>query len=162
MLPASNAVFSHSKNLPALVEMSFHKDLALGNQFEKKFSELIEYDTCEFSNGRFKEWDIHIQHNNEDIFFEVKCDRRSQTTGNIAIEYEYKSKPSGINATTADYWAYFIYGKPIYYLIPTEALREAIGKNRYKCTVRGGDGYHSAMYLFPITEFESFKESIPE
>jgi hypothetical protein len=36
---------------------------------------------------------------------EVKSERDWwQRTGNIAIEYEYRGKPSGIYATTSDYW----------------------------------------------------------
>ena len=41
----------------------------------------------------------------QDKKIEVKSERDMwQRTGNIAIEYESYGKPSGINATEADYW----------------------------------------------------------
>ena len=41
----------------------------------------------------------------QDKKIEVKSERdKWQKTGNIAIEYESYGKPSGINATEADYW----------------------------------------------------------
>ena len=41
----------------------------------------------------------------QDKKIEVKSERDVwQRTGNIAIEYESYGKPSGINATEADYW----------------------------------------------------------
>ena len=42
---------------------------------------------------------------------EVKSERSWwKKTGNIAIEYEYRGKPSGIYATTSDYWFHRLEG----------------------------------------------------
>ena len=41
----------------------------------------------------------------KDCTIEVKSERNWwKKTGNIAIEYEYRGKPSGIYATKSDYW----------------------------------------------------------
>lgn len=141
--------------------MSFRADLELGEEYQRRFCYLIEYDECEIAKGKFKDWDIRIKHNNEDIFFEVKCDRKAQETGNIAIEFECNGEPSGITATKADYWIHFIYNRPWYYMIPIDELRKAINEKKYTRTVRGGDGFRANMYLFPMNQFDEFRDVIP-
>ena len=52
--------------------------------------------------GNFKQYDVCSL--SGDIALEVKLDTKSMTTGNFAIEYSYRGEPSGIAATTADYF----------------------------------------------------------
>ena len=54
--------------------------------------------------GQLKEQEIAQIFNNKKI--EVKTDFLAQETGNIALEYESRGKPSGISVTEADYYAY--------------------------------------------------------
>ena len=139
--------------------MGFYVDRDFGEQYQHKLLDLIEYDTYEMAHGDFKNYDLKIVHAKETILFEVKADRKAASTKNIAIEFQYKGRPSGINATDADYFAYFIHGTQKYFLIPTSYLREAIVQQKYTRIVRGGDGMHSEMYLFPLSELTEFEDS---
>lgn len=141
--------------------MTFRSDLALGEEYQRRFLYLIEYDECEMAKGKFKEWDIRIKHNGEDIYFEVKCDRKTRQTGNLAIEFECNGVPSGVSTTTADYWVHFVYGSPFYYMIPIEELRKAITDKKYGRTVKGGDGFRANMYLFNMSTFDDYKDTVP-
>lgn len=54
--------------------------------------------------GQLKEQEIGAIFNNKKI--EVKTDFMAHETGNIAIEFESRGKPSGISITEADFYAY--------------------------------------------------------
>lgn len=137
--------------------MTFFSDLQLGKEYEKKLASLLAFDTCEFAPERaFKAWDIKIVRGGVETYYEVKCDRRTNTTKNIVIEFECSGKPSGIDATQAHYWAYFIHGTNQYLLLPVEALRTAIQNQEYKNIVKGGDGYRARMYLFSLSTFSQY------
>ena len=75
---------------------------------------------------------------------EVKRDFKVSDTGNIAIEYRYRNKPSGIAATKATWWALVLdgprYGHEIIVLIRTERLKQ-IARSFYKANriTHGGD-----------------------
>lgn len=54
--------------------------------------------------GQLKEREIAKIFSNKKI--EVKTDFMAHETGNIALEYESRGKPSGISVTEADFYAY--------------------------------------------------------
>jgi hypothetical protein len=64
--------------------------------------------------------------------FEVKTERNWWTkTGNIAIELEYKGKPSGLNITEATYWAHVLQepdGLFCFVIIPVKKLKILVNK----------------------------------
>jgi hypothetical protein len=77
-------------------------------------------------------------------------------TGNIAIEYESYGKPSGINATKADYWFHNLcVGDQVYgtLVFETKMLKKivntSINENQVR-SVSGGDHMASKMYLMNI------------
>ena len=84
---------------------------------------------------------------------EVKTDRMAHHTGNIAIEYEFNGKPSGISTTKADYWAFVLGDKSLVVFIKTENLKD-IARAWFKSgsVVSGGDFNSSKMILIPINE----------
>ena len=124
----------------------FEKDLATGQEYEKRSLLYLDYDTHKFIQGYHKEYDLEITKDGKKITVEVKSDKQASLTGNLAIEYKCNKKPSGITTTTADFWIYFIVyeDKNECYKIPTEELRNLV-KNCHK--VSGGDGNRSRMYL---------------
>lgn len=87
---------------------------------------------------------------------EVKTDRMAHKTGNIAVEYECRGKPSGISTTEADYWAFIIYSGNYIVITKTEMLKKIA---RYWFThgkvVAGGDDNASMMVLIPIKELNN-------
>ena len=87
--------------------------------------------------------------------FEVKRDRMSSKTGNIAIEIECSGKPSGITATEADWFVYILsgdkYNDEIVLFFKTQRLRKLVAEIQgEKGYVMGGDGRRSKMVLVPI------------
>jgi len=90
---------------------------------------------------------------------EVKTERGMWTeTGNIAIEFESYGKPSGINATEADYWFHNLaVGDDVYctLIFETENLRKIVKKLDTHNIVRGGDNRASKMYLVNLSKLFS-------
>ncbi len=91
---------------------------------------------------------------------EVKRDRLVSQTGNIAVEISYKDEPSGLMATTADWWAFVLsgdeYNDEVIIFIQTERLKKIV--NEYKKlngTKRGGDGQTAELVLVPLSEILS-------
>ena len=86
---------------------------------------------------------------------EVKSEKDMwQKTGNICIEYQSWSKPSGIEATESDYWFHNLcVGDEEYctLVFKTSVLRKIIAANRFR-SVQGGDHNASRMYLVPLTK----------
>lgn len=107
-----------------------------------------------------------------DIFSKAKIEVKSerdlwQQTGNIAIEYECWSKPSGIRATESDYWFHNLcIGDNEYctLVFKTDVLKKIVDKLDYFRTVSGGDNNASRMYLvnlqklFSSDVIKAFKE----
>jgi hypothetical protein len=77
-------------------------------------------------------------------------------TGNIAIEYEFNGKKSGIASTTADFWCHVLcndYGETMMMLMfPVEKLKEMCRQlhkqKRYR--TQSGDNSLSKVILMPI------------
>lgn len=137
--------------------MSFLRDLEYANAFERRIPDMFDNKKYWFSPRGSKEYDVGITNqDDEDVLFEVKADRRTKDTGNIAIEFRCRGKDSGITTTRADYWVYFIDGTERCLLIPTDKLKEAIDQKKWSRTVRGGDGFAAEMYLFKESVFSEF------
>ena len=95
----------------------------------------------------------------QDKKIEVKSERDLwQRTGNIAIEYESYSKPSGINATESDYWFHNLcVGDDTFctLVFNTNSLKKIIDNLDYKRSVSGGDHNASKMYLVNLQKLFS-------
>ena len=95
----------------------------------------------------------------QDKKIEVKIERDMwQRTGNIAIEYECYGKPSGINATEADFWFHNLcVGDDVFctLVFNVDNLKKLIDKLDYKKSVSGGDNNASRMYLLNIQKLFS-------
>ena len=133
---------------------NFFKDLKYGKRYEEEALKYFEYKKVHIPKGRFKGYDFILD---DKIKVEVKSDRMAQRTGNIAIEYAYKDYDSGINATKADYYIYFIerYNKYDCYKIPVKKLKKIITKKKPR-TVRGGDFKNSKMFLLKISDIKKY------
>lgn len=137
----------------------FISDLKFGNFYELKLLEHIDYDEYKISEGNFKPYDLKILKDNKYIRYEVKADRLAYKTGNIAIEFQYNDKNSGITLTRAKYYSYFIV-KPDnsyeLYIVPVKIIKQLIQDKKYKKIVNGGDSYSSKMYLFDLKLFSKY------
>ena len=90
---------------------------------------------------------------------EVKSERDMWVrTGNIAIEFESYGKPSGIEATEADYWFHNLcIGDETFatLVFDVPSLKRIIDNLDYKKTVSGGDHNASRLYLLNIQKLFS-------
>ena len=133
----------------------FRRDLSQGKYYEQKALDLFDYDSFHQSAGYCKEYDFWFEKDNKRTYVEVKSERYASITSNLAIEFEYKGNPSGIDITKADFYVYYILHtgngtvrgdikKEECYIIPTDVLKDVASKCRI---AQGGDGYNSKMHL---------------
>ncbi len=92
--------------------------------------------------------------------FEVKNDLMAHQTGNVAIEYESRGKPTALAATTAEFWVYKFAGQ--FFAFRTETLKRKIFEEKqYFKAVTGGDaGSNTKMYLVKVVEFVKWGKEI--
>ena len=126
--------------------------------------EAMEPATCDrkkfdidLSYGKVREQQVANMLTDKKI--EVKSERGMWIkTGNIAIEYESYGKPSGINATEADYWFHNLcVGEETFATIVFDvpSLKRIIENLDYKKSVSGGDNNASRMYLLNLQKLFS-------
>ena len=90
---------------------------------------------------------------------EVKTEKDIwKSTGNIAVEFRSRSKPSGIQTTKSDYWCHILTENSIVkgiIILPTKEMKKRIkeiradGKGRLE---QGGDNNTSVLFLLPLKE----------
>lgn len=90
---------------------------------------------------------------------EVKLDRWTQITGNIAVEYMNRGKLSGISTSKADFWCFVIEIKgnqDLIIMVDTNKLRD-VARRYYNAGMikRIGDNNMSDAVLIPLSELHS-------
>ena len=131
---------------------TFSKDLADGQRYEKLALKYFKYKRVKFPSGCFKPYDFILDGVTK---VEVKSDKLTHKTGNIAIEYRCNGKKSGIRSTQADFWVYFVItpqGHDVY-KVPVDELKAICVKGR---KMKGGDGNRSRMYLVKKDQLNIF------
>ena len=111
----------------------FDIDLSWGQMFEKKLEDILRNKKIEVKTER-------------DIW---------KVSGNIAIEYQYKGRKSGIAVTQAEWWAHILQDNEdikCILLMPTEELKSVARKHLLDKKVIGWDNNNSKMVLVPIHE----------
>lgn len=136
----------------------FSEDLKVAKKTEREVGELLE----KFYNAEIKEfkensdYDILVDIEGKEYKFEVKEDFMCVDTGNVALEFECRGKPSGIAISDADYYIYKLVMKngPEYIMHSTKELKSMIEKKKYFRIVVGGDkGSNTMNYLFKYSAF---------
>ena len=95
------------------------------------------------------------------VTIEVKTDRLAVKTGNLAVEFRYRGRPSGIQTTKSDEYFFVIVeqdGSIRYRLnIPTAKLKK-IAYRRYLngLTTTGGQYNATEMILIPIIDLLNY------
>lgn len=81
---------------------------------------------------------------------EVKSDFKCRTTGNLFVEYQQKGRPSGIQTTEAEWWA-FEYHDNCWLIVPTDVLlRKARLAWQQGFRRQGGDSNNYDGVLVPL------------
>jgi hypothetical protein len=113
----------------------------------------------------FKKWDLRFgcYMNSDRINYydkfevEVKTDGYEKNTGNLIFEKSCGKKSSGVFATEAKYFVYFLplFNQDNVYLIKSEDLKKLL-KKFDNCIVQGGDpGSNTFMYKISRIDFDS-------
>lgn len=140
----------------------FKSDLSETQKKEIDFAEKLNKHYGAVRVGEFgkdNKWDmvfVSLKDGRSNISFEMKSDSMAKNTGNIAIEFHCRGKPSGISTSKADYYVYQIERGKVsdYYLIGVLELKRIIAEKLYFRKVSGGDkGSNTRMYLFKLKVF---------
>lgn len=145
----------------------FDADLADGRSVEEKVRTVIEdktgYMCYRAPDGEFKGYDLRLDlrdmkdHPYFERRYEVKHDRGALRTGNVVVELTCRGKPSGIVASTSDYWV-FVVGQTAHF-IEVAVLRFEVFCSPY-ARIQGGDGNASVIILLPMTRLKELAKSI--
>lgn len=135
----------------------FLKDLAAGETVEMEAAQRLAKfwkprGYLPVLHEREKSHDIKLVHRtHRPILVEVKYDRKSQETGNIAIEFYCSYQFSGIATTKADFWVFKYWRANGWHwrAIPTAKLIKE-WKSRWYPAVYGGDECRARLILVPV------------
>lgn len=138
-------------------EYDYKKDKVKGDKGEAFARKFLEGNGCKFiresstKNDENKEFDHLYSYNGKEVKYEIKTDTYPET-GNLAVEFEDRNKPSGIDVTKADYFLTCFPNRREIWNIKTDKLKKLITENEFK-VVSGGDGKKAKMYLIPREQF---------
>lgn len=90
----------------------------------------------------------------------MKYDLKVEETGNIAIEYESRGKPTGIAITEADYWVYKFLGQ--FFIFRTSELKVKLyDEKAFDRKATGGDpGSKTRMFLVRKERFKTWGKKL--
>lgn len=139
--------------------MNFYNDLKFGEFYQNELVKVLKAKNFKIMEGYFKEYDLIID-DVMPIYYEVKSDRNAYKYKQFCVEYECNNKPSGIETTTADFYAYFsVNPNKTYdlYIIPVIDIKTVIKEYKYNCTKIGGDRKASKFYIIDFDLFKKYK-----
>ena len=138
---------------------NFRQDLETSKKTEEEVADILaKVYSAEIEEIRTdNKYDIKAKINGSSKTFEVKEDFMCVDTGNVAVEYSCRGKPSGISTTEAEFYIYKLEtkAKGIHYIVhKVSDLKKMIVDQKYFRFVNGGDkGSNSLNYLFKYNVF---------
>ena len=139
-----------------MANYEFWSDLKLGQDGERRVAERILkriQGSKYLGSNHNSAGDLLMEVYGKPTLIEVKTDLMSSQTGNIAIEYESRGKPSDISVSKADVWA-FIYCGDKMRLVTLQTLLDAYSDKGFRHVVGGDVGSRTKMFLVPVRTFE--------
>jgi hypothetical protein len=137
----------------------FKKDLPVARQTEEEVAELLR----SIYKAKIEDFCISSQYDIKAIIegqiytFEVKEDFYCERTGNVALEFACRGRPSGIQTSKSSHYIYKIHapsGAIEFYSYKTSILKSMIREHLYFRIVNGGDPHSNSMnYLFKYETF---------
>lgn len=101
-------------------------------------------------------WDVKITNDNDKVYlFEVKIDRKSQYTGNVAIEYRC------VKESKSNYFVYILDGdSKEMYSLPKKNMEFILSENVDGFNCWGGDGKRSYMKIVKKEKFIEYAKKL--
>ena len=133
--------------------MKFSELLSMGISYEEKVLHVLKkkYPLSKRIEGQFLDYDIWVQELHKSV--EVKYDKRSETTGNIIIEYEKNNKPGDILTTKANYWCIHT-STGFLWIKPLKIIECILREECKKITVGTGKCYLIPVYVLRTYSME--------
>lgn len=146
-----------------MAHYNFHQDLRDGHEAELEVIQILEKirpEITDLQRCHTRHFDISGQYRGRTVTFEVKYDLKVEQTGNIAIEYECRGKPTGIAITEADYWVYKFLGQ--FFIFRTSELRAKLyDQKAFDRKATGGDpGSRTKMFLVKKETFKTWGKEL--
>lgn len=152
-------------------KFNFKKDLANESKTIDEIASLLEESGAKVLElGHTNKGDIlvYFPKNGETAWTEAKEDfgrnQRGEWTGNVALEFMSRQKPSGILVGDSKYWIYKCHYKEDkykYLWFHRKQLISLIEQKKYKFIANGGDkGSNTMMFIFPLSEFEKVGKEV--
>ncbi|MEM4260781.1 MAG: hypothetical protein QXG00_06085 [Candidatus Woesearchaeota archaeon] len=145
------------------VSEQFQQKLNYSNILCYLLNDLFRFMQIDSSLNDTKDCDIEIiTETNSLLRIEVKQEKKSKYTGNIAIEYESWGKPSGVATTKANLWVHF-------FLDPHDVWNFVIfDVRKFRTEIEtiadfktaGGDNNRSLMYILNVEKIRRMKSVI--
>jgi hypothetical protein len=137
---------------------NFNIDLPNAEKIADLLEQLLQksgYRTQRAPNHYFPDWDIKAicPRTGKIMTFEVKFDEMSDETGNVAIEYESRGKPSGISTTRAVCWAQYF--DNAFHIVLVGTLKEKLPSLFFRDVTGGDPGSNTKMYLIKKDKFNA-------
>lgn len=129
----------------------FEVDLDTAKKTEEEIATILANRGYNVFQNSGPSWDLRIERDGQVMTIEIKEDFLAAKTGNAAVEYESRGKPSGIAVTKADFWWFRLHGTNghVDMIVPTASLKLAVTIHDYHDKKVGGDeGSETKMYLF--------------
>jgi len=135
------------------------------NELAVRFTSKGWETTSTQQQGAFSQYDLTVTKKDITYTVEYKHDIKSATTGNACVELSKTingvKKPSGLSATSAQYYVYKFGIDDTYYGISVRSLLSFIKNNKCCLTrVSGGDGGRSNLVLIPLEDFKKVMRPI--
>ena len=131
------------------------QDLEYGDRMAEKVLQILGVTQYRKMEGNFKEFDYITMEDGKFVLREMKADRWTAKTGNLAVECMNRGKLSGISTSHADFWNFYIEELDELYNIPTCVIKDAIFKFKFKEIKECGE--MSICYLFDKDDFKQYR-----
>ena len=142
-------------------KLNFQQSLPIGKKKEENLKQLLLHhpNVITITDNHDFRYDLDLELQNKNITIEVKFDDMCLKTGNFAVEFESRNKPSGISKTQCDFWC-FIDSNDKSYFIELSKLK-SLCKGKKKIQTKCEDSWNR-IYLIRMSTFISHSISINE
>lgn len=134
---------------------TFQEDLWQWNAAELEFMRLLKErnprSIVTQSEGYEPRFDVAMEHQGVDWFFEIKHDIKCEETGNIAVEVGSEWKEWWVYTTISDFYIYKICWE--FYCIKTDKLKELVD---WKKRIKWWDWNRADLVLLKLEDYKKY------